>query len=307
MANVVGVRFRQAGKVYYFDPGELEIEINEMVVVETSRGLELGQVVSKPQQVTEEDIEKPLKPVIRKATPDDIEMAHSYENKEKDALEECNKLVERLKLEMKLLGAEYNLDGTRLTLHFSAAERVDFRELVRELAKKLHVRVEMRQTGPRDEAKMAGGCGRCGRPLCCATFLSNFTPVSMRMAKDQGLPLNPMKISGVCGRLMCCLVYENEYYQEMKNKLPRIGQHVLTPAGEGRVVETNPLKITVFVELESKAVVEFPVAEVTVIGDSRRQQQNQPAQTDRFAGNNRDTRNKTDNGEKERDSDKAKS
>lgn len=308
MANVVGVRFKQAGKVYYFDPGELEIEINDDVVVETSRGLELGQVVSKPREVAEEEIEKPLKPVIRKATPEDIGMAHSFESKEKEALEECRKLVEKLNLEMKLLGAEYNLDGTRLTLHFSAEERVDFRELVRELARKLRVRVEMRQTGPRDEAKMYGGCGRCGRPLCCATFLSNFTPVSMRMAKDQGLPLNPMKISGVCGRLMCCLVYENDYYQEMKSKLPRVGLHMITPAGEGKVVETNPLKMSVFVELESKAVVEFPLAEVTGIGEPRRQPVAKPVPADeKPAQENRNTRRQPENRPPARDTRKAKS
>jgi cell fate regulator YaaT (PSP1 superfamily) len=175
---------------------------------------------------------------------------------------------------MKLLAAEYNLDGSRLTLHFSAAERVDFRELVRELAKRLKVRVEMRQTGPRDEAKMTGGCGRCGRPLCCMTFLSNFTPVSMRMAKDQGLPLNPMKISGVCGRLMCCLVYENDYYQEMKERMPRSGQRVMTPSGEARVVDINPLKVSVMVELETQAIVEFPLSEISLMIDSKRDQGN---------------------------------
>ena len=274
MAEVVGVRFKQAGKIYYFDPGDLNLEVNDYVVVETARGLELGNVVIAPGQVLDSDIENPLKPVIRKAEPEDIERAKQFEEKEKEALEECARLVEKLKLNMKLLGAEYNLDGSRLTLHFSAAERVDFRELVRELAKRLKVRVEMRQTGPRDEAKMAGGCGRCGRPLCCMTFLSNFTPVSMRMAKDQGLPLNPMKISGVCGRLMCCLVYENEYYQEMKDRMPRAGQRVMTPLGEAKVVDINPLKVSVMVELETQAVVEFPLNEISLMIDSKREQGN---------------------------------
>ncbi len=271
MAEIVGIRFKQAGKVYYFDPGDLELEVNDYVVVETARGLELGHVVIAPGQVIDSDIENPLKPVIRKATTEDIEKANQYEEKEKEALDECAKLVEKLKLNMKLLSAEYNLDGSRLTLYFSAAERVDFRELVRELAKRLKVRVEMRQTGPRDEAKMTGGCGRCGRPLCCMTFLSNFTPVSMRMAKDQGLPLNPMKISGVCGRLMCCLVYENDYYQEMKGRMPRSGQRVMTPSGEARVVDTNPLKVSVTVELDTQAVVEFPLSEVSLIIDKKRE------------------------------------
>ena len=272
MAEVVGVRFKQAGKVYYFDPGDLNLEVDDYVVVETTRGLELGHVVIAPGQVLDSEIENPLKPVVRKAEPEDIERVKQFEDKEKEALEECARLVEKLKLNMKLLAAEYNLDGSRLTLHFSAAERVDFRELVRELAKRLKVRVEMRQTGPRDEAKMTGGCGRCGRPLCCMTFLSNFTPVSMRMAKDQGLPLNPMKISGVCGRLMCCLVYENDYYQEMKDRMPRSGQRVMTPSGEAKVVDINPLKVSILVELETQVIVEFPLNEISLMIDSKREQ-----------------------------------
>jgi cell fate regulator YaaT (PSP1 superfamily) len=297
MAEVVGVRFKQAGKIYYFDPGDLNLEVNDYVVVETARGLELGNVVIAPGQVLDSDIENPLKPVIRKAEPEDIERAKQFEEKEKEALEECARLVEKLKLNMKLLGAEYNLDGSRLTLHFSAAERVDFRELVRELAKRLKVRVEMRQTGPRDEAKMAGGCGRCGRPLCCMTFLSNFTPVSMRMAKDQGLPLNPMKISGVCGRLMCCLVYENEYYQEMKDRMPRAGQRVMTPLGEAKVVDINPLKVSVMVELETQAVVEFPLNEISLMIDSKREQ----------ANNSKKVKEKENSKNTEKESDKTKS
>jgi cell fate regulator YaaT (PSP1 superfamily) len=297
MAEVVGVRFKQAGKIYYFDPGDLNLEVNDYVVVETARGLELGNVVVAPGQVLDSDIENPLKPVIRKAEPEDIERAKQFEEKEKEALEECARLVEKLKLNMKLLGAEYNLDGSRLTLHFSAAERVDFRELVRELAKRLKVRVEMRQTGPRDEAKMAGGCGRCGRPLCCMTFLSNFTPVSMRMAKDQGLPLNPMKISGVCGRLMCCLVYENEYYQEMKDRMPRAGQRVMTPLGEAKVVDINPLKVSVMVELETQAVVEFPLNEISLMIDSKREQ----------ANNSKKVKEKENSKNTEKENDKTKS
>ncbi len=272
MAEVVGVRFKQAGKIYYFDPVDLKLEVNDCVVVETTRGLELGHVVIAPGQVVDSDIENPLKPVMRKAEPEDIEHAKQFEAKENEALEECTRLIEKLKLNMKLLGAEYNLDGSRLTLHFSAAERVDFRELVRELAKRLKVRVEMRQTGPRDEAKMIGGCGRCGRPLCCMTFLSNFTPVSMRMAKDQGLPLNPMKISGVCGRLMCCLVYENDYYLEMKDRMPRTGQKVMTPSGEAKVVDINPIKESVMVELETQAIVEFRLNQISLMIDSKRDQ-----------------------------------
>ena len=268
MADIVGVRFKRAGKVYYFDPAGIDLEVNDYVVVETARGLELGQVVISPGQVLASDVEKPLKSVVRKAEPEDIEHAQELEAKERGALAECGKLIDKLNLSMKLLSAEYNLDGSRLTLYFSAAERVDFRELVRELAKRLKVRVEMRQTGPRDEAKLMGGCGRCGRPLCCTSFLSKFDPVSMRMAKDQGLPLNPMKISGVCGRLMCCLVYENEQYQIMKGKLPKNGQRVSTAMGIAKVIDSNPLKETVVVELENEATAELPLSEISLEGEN---------------------------------------
>ncbi len=264
MADIVGVRFGRAGRVYYFSSEGIDLEVNDYVVVETIRGLELGQVVIAPKQVLAGDVGKPLKPVVRKAEPDDIKRAQELEAKEMEALAECGKLIDKLNLSMKLLSAEYNLDGNRLTLYFSAAERIDFRELVRELASRLKVRVEMRQMGPRDEAKLVGGCGRCGRPLCCATFLSEFAPVSMRMAKEQGLPLNPMKISGVCGRLMCCLVYENEQYRMMKKKLPKNGQRVSTAMGVAKVVRSNPLKETVLVELESEVTVELPLSEITV-------------------------------------------
>ena len=264
MAEIVGVRFKRAGKVYYFAPAGIGLEINDQVVVETARGQEMGQVAIAPKQVLASEIQEPLKPVVRKASPEDIQRCQELEVKERDALVECGKLIDKLNLSMKLLGAEYNLDGSRLTLYFSSAERVDFRELVRELARHLRVRVEMRQTGPRDEARLVGGCGRCGRPLCCASFLSDFAPVAMKMAKEQGLPLNPMKISGVCGRLMCCLGYENEQYREMKAKLPKNGQWVTTAQGTAKVIGNNPLKQTVLVELESQATLELPVAEITI-------------------------------------------
>jgi len=264
MADIVGVRFKRAGKVYYFGPSGIDLEVNDHVVVETARGLELGRVVISPTQVLASEVEKPLKPVVRKAEPEDIERSQELQAKEQGALAECSKLIAQLNLSMKLLSAEYNLDGNRLTFYFSAAERVDFRELVRELANRLKVRVDLRQTGPRDEAKMVGGCGRCGRPLCCESFLSEFAPVSIRMAKEQGLPLNPMKISGCCGRLMCCLVYENEQYKAMKEKLPREGRTVSTTMGVAKVVGSNPLKETVLVELESEATVELPLSDITV-------------------------------------------
>ena len=265
MADIVGVRFRRAGRVYYFDPAGIDLEVNDHVVVKTTRGLEMGQVVIAPEQVVAGEVGEPLKPIVRKAEPEDIKRAQEFEEKGSEALEECGKLVAKLGLPMKLLSAKYNLDGSRLTILFSATERVDFRELVRELNSRLKVRVELRQIGPRDEAKLVGGFGRCGRPLCCANFLDEFAPVSIKMAKEQDLPLNPMKISGVCGRLLCCLGYECEQYQAMGKKLPKKGQRVSTPMGLAVVVGGNPLQEKVLVELESKATVELPLNDVTLI------------------------------------------
>jgi len=272
MDDIVGVRFKKVGKVYYFDPAGIDIKPNDHVIVETTRGLEMGQVVISPKQVLASKLDQPLKPVVRKAEPEDIERAHELEAKEREALAECSKLIEKLQLSMKLISAEYNFDGSRLTFYFSAAERVDFRELVRELANRLKVRVELRQTGPRDEAKIVGGVGRCGRPLCCTSFISEFAPVSIRMAKEQGLPLNPMKISGCCGRLMCCLVYENEQYRLMKEKLPKEGKLVSTAMGTAKVVETNPLKDTVLVELNNMVTVELPLDEITIEDEQHQEQ-----------------------------------
>jgi cell fate regulator YaaT (PSP1 superfamily) len=265
MADIVGVRFKKASKIYYFDPAGLNLEVNDYVVVETTRGVEMGQVVIAPRQVLASDVEKPLKPVVRKAEPEDVKRTEELEAKEREALVEGNKLVQKLNLPMKLLKAECNLDGSRVTIHFSAEDRVDFREMVRELAARLRVRAELRQVGPRDEAKLIGGYGRCGRPLCCANFLCELAPVSIKMAKEQGLPLNPMKISGICGRLMCCLVYESEQYRIMREKLPKEGQLVTTASGAGKVIGTNPLTETVMVQLdESEATVELPLSEVTL-------------------------------------------
>ncbi len=263
MTEIVGIRFKRAGRVYYFDPAGIELEVGNRVVVETTRGVELGQVVIAPEQVLANEIEAPLKPVMHKAKPEDIERAQEFKGKEREALSECGKLIAKLNLPMKLLSAEYNLDGSRLTFFFSAAERVDFRELIRELTKRFKTRVQLRQVGPRDEAKLIGGFGRCGRPLCCMSFLSEFAPVSIKMAKGQDLPLNPMKISGVCGRLLCCLTYENEQYQAMKKKLPKKGQRVSTASGIATVVGSNPLKETVLVKLEGEATVELPLSEIT--------------------------------------------
>jgi len=266
MAEIVGIRFKKAGRVYYFDPAGFELNINDYAIVETARGMEMGQVVIAPKQVATEEIEEPLKPVVRKAEEADITRSKEFAAKEKEALIETGKQVEKLGLPMKLLTAEYNFDGSRLTIYFSAEERVDFRKLVRELTTLFRVRVELRQVGSRDEARLVGDFGRCGRPLCCLSFLNEFDPVSIKMAKEQSLPLNPMRISGVCGRLMCCLGYECEQYRVAKEKMPREGQKVTTPDGPGTVVDCNIFKETVMVELETGVQVELPLREVQVEG-----------------------------------------
>jgi cell fate regulator YaaT (PSP1 superfamily) len=263
MANITGIRFNRAGKIYYFDAGDISLAPGDYAVVKTVRGLELGHIVIAPGQVKNGETGETLSPVVRKAEPEDITKAQELEAKAEEALIECGKMIAELNLPMKLLNAEYNLDSSRLTFLFSAAERVDFRELVRRLSGKFKVRVELRQVGSRDEAKLLGSFGRCGRPLCCTTFLTEFTPVSIKMAKEQDLPLNPMKISGACGRLMCCLAYEGEQYHAMKEKMPKIGQRVSTQMGEATVVGNNPLKETVMVELDSEAQVELPLGEVS--------------------------------------------
>ncbi len=264
MTRIVGVRFRRAGKVYYFDPADIPLKPNDPVIVRTARGLELGTVATAPREVAENEITEPLEPVLRKAEPEDIKRDQELQEKANEALIECGKLVAELNLPMKLLSADYNIEGSRATFLFSAEQRVDFRELVRRLTGRLQTRVELRQVGSRDEAKVIGGFGRCGRPLCCMSFLTDFDPVSIKMAKDQELPLNPMKISGCCGRLMCCLAYESEQYRQMKQKLPRVGQRVVTPNGEAVVTGRNLIKETVTVELESGASVELTLAEINV-------------------------------------------
>ena len=259
--RTVGVSFRTYGKVYDFDPGQLELNPGERVVVDTARGQELGTVVS----IGEGEAGAQLKAVLRVATAEDFQKYRDLKIKEHVALEECMGLVTQLELPMKLISAEYSLDETHLTVYFSAEGRVDFRELVRELGHKLHVRVELRQIGPRDEAKILGGYGRCGCELCCARFLSDFNPVSIKMAKMQDLPLNPMKISGVCGRLLCCLGYECEQYREIKEKMPREGTRVMTDAGPGVIVGRNALGEKVMVEYETGARLETPMAQVRVL------------------------------------------
>lgn len=263
MSEIVGVRFHQAGKVYYFDAAGIPVEINDYVVVETAHGHELGKVIISPRQVISSDITEPLKPIVRKAQPDDVKKAQHQQEKAGEAIAKCRELVGKLNLPMKPISAQYNLDGSHLTIFFSAEKRVDFRELVRELGHSLKTRVELRQVGARDEAKLTGGLGKCGFPLCCTTFLSEFAPVSIKMAKEQEIALNPMKTSGICGRLLCCLGYEYEEYRAMKDKLPALGQEVSTNLGNAKVVSCNPLKETVTVELDTGVSVELPLEQIT--------------------------------------------
>ncbi len=262
MPEIAGVRFHQAGKVYYFDAAGIPLEVNNDVVVETSRGQELAKVVISPKQVIFSEITEPLKPIIRKAQAEDIEKAQQQQEKATNAIAKCRELVEKFNLPMKPISAQYNLDGSHLTIFFSAEKRVDFRELVRELSRNLKTHVELRQVGARDEAKLIGGLGKCGFPLCCTTFLSEFEPVSIKMAKEQDIALNPMKTSGICGRLLCCLGYEYEQYRAMKEKMPPLRQEVSTALGNAKVVSCNPLKETVTVELETGVTVELPLSQI---------------------------------------------
>ena len=268
MSKVVGVRFKRAGLIYYFDPSDIDLAIGDDVVVDTARGPSIGKIVVAPKEVTSIEISEPLKPVLRKAQPEDLEQMKRMKEKEDEALAKCAELVERFRLPMKLLSAEYNLDGSYLTIYFKSEKRVDFRALLRELSSTLKTRVELRQVGTRDAAKLVGGIGRCGRPLCCASHLCKFETISMRMAREQNLPLNPANISGVCGRLLCCLSYENEQYRVMKQKLPGVGDTITTRLGVGKVIGGNPLKETVTVQLESEAVVELPLSEIEPCGSN---------------------------------------
>jgi len=262
--EVVGIRFQRAGRVYYFAPAGLDPKVGDQIVAETERGLKMGRVVIAPKQVMASQLTEPLKPVLRSATPEDLGKLEGVRAKERESLSKCAELSTRLNLPIKVLTADCSLDCSHVTIFFSAEGRVDFRQLVRELASALRARVELRQVGPRDEAKLMGGVGRCGFTLCCASFLTEFSPLSIKTAKEQGLSLEPAKISGTCGRLLCCLGYEAEYYRSMKGKLPPMGRQVTTPLGEGTVVGVNAIKETVMVQMESQAAVEFPAGKVTV-------------------------------------------
>jgi len=271
MPKVVGVRFKSAGKIYYFDPQEYQdLTVGEWVVVETSRGDEMGRVVISPCEIDEEEITGQLKPVKRRATPADRLSKQRYEHKEAEALQKCREKVAEYGLPMKVVGAEYNFDGSRLVFFFTSDTRVDFRDLVRELAKIFHTRIELRQVGVRDEARLIGGLGRCGYPLCCSTWLCELTPVSIKMAKQQDLPLSPMEISGLCGRLLCCLAYENDLYVEVKARLPKVGTQIETPHGPGKVMGVNVLKESVTVELENGVAIEISAEELREMQERRK-------------------------------------
>ncbi|MUK88092.1 stage 0 sporulation protein [Ornithinibacillus sp. L9] len=263
MIEVIGVRFKKAGKIYYFDPADHQIELDSYVIVETVRGIEFGKVVLTNKKVDEEDVVLPLKKVIRTATEHDkITVVENKEYAEK-AFETCTEKIIEHNLDMNLVDVEYTFDRNKIIFHFTADGRVDFRNLVKDLAALFKTRIELRQIGVRDEAKMLGGIGPCGRMLCCSTFLGDFEPVSIKMAKDQNLSLNPAKISGLCGRLMCCLKYENDEYEEAKRELPDLGQNVKTPYGKGQVVGLNILDRLIQIEIpEKERVIEYTLDEL---------------------------------------------
>ena len=252
MVTVIGVRFKTAGKVYYFDPSSYELNVGDNVIVETARGTEFGEVSMANSEVEDSEIVAPLKPIIRMATKQDVIKHEENEKKKARAMELCQEKIDNRGLEMKLIDVEYTFDNSKVIFYFTADGRVDFRELVKDLAAVFRMRIELRQIGVRDEAKMLGGIGSCGRPLCCHTWLTDFEPVSIKMAKVQNLSLNPTKISGICGRLMCCLKYENDIYNEMRRGLPEVGEKVRTPDGTAKVVDTSVLegkvKVRLFVE-----------------------------------------------------------
>ena len=267
MTKVIGVRFRPAGKIYFFSPGKYKIEAGDKVIVETARGVEFGSVVTGVREVEDDKITQPLKSVIRIATQDDVRKEEKNREKEKEAFKICLEKIHKHGLEMKLIVAEYTFDKNKVLFYFTADGRIDFRELVKDLASVFRTRIELRQIGVRDETKIRGGIGICGRPLCCHTYLTEFAPVSIKMAKEQNLSLNPSKISGVCGRLMCCLTNEEETYEDLNRHLPSVGDHVTTPEGlKGDVQSINVLrqmvKVVVLLDNDEKEIREYHSSEL---------------------------------------------
>ena len=267
MIKVIGVRFRQAGKIYNFDPVDLPVKKGDHVIVETARGIEYGYVVGNITEKRDEDVVMPLKPIIRIATKEDDKKAEENVDKEKKAFKICKEKIAKHGLQMKLIDTEYTFDNNKVLFYFTADGRIDFRELVKDLASVFRTRIELRQIGVRDETKIRGGIGICGRPLCCHTYLSEFAPVSIKMAKEQNLSLNPTKISGVCGRLMCCLTNEEETYEELNSHLPNTGDFVTTPEGlKGDVQSVNVLrqlvKVIVTLDNDEKEIREYKASEL---------------------------------------------
>lgn len=268
MPLIVGVRFRPVTKVYYFDPKDVDdLEVDTRVIVETSRGLELGTVVQPVKDVPKSELKGKLKRVIRKATPIDLVQVEQFKREEVTALEKCEEIVKEIDVPIRVIKADYNFDGSRLVFSFTAEQRVDFRDLVKVLSRTFNTRIEMKQVGARDETKILDGYGRCGRRLCCSSWLTEFHPVSIRMAKNQSLPLAPAEISGLCGRLLCCLAYENEQYTELKAQLPRVGVRAKSTQGMmGTIRGLNVLKETVLIQFDEgeEGYVELPAAEIEV-------------------------------------------
>lgn len=270
MEKVIGVRFKRVGKVYYFLPGKIQFKEGDHAIVETARGMEYGEVVVAEKDVEDKDIVAPLKQVIRRATSKDDKKVEENQRKEQEALETCELKVKSHGLAMKLVNVEYTFDNSKIVFYFTAEGRIDFRDLVKDLAGVFKTRIELRQIGVRDEAKMLGGLGPCGRPCCCSCFLGDFSPVSIKMAKEQNLSLSPTKISGLCGRLMCCLNYEHLHYCETRRRMPKLGSTVKTPDGEGMVIENNAITEKVRVKIilpdESYDIKTFELVDVQFAG-----------------------------------------
>ena len=287
MGKIIGVQFQKNGKMYYFDSNEFDVKTGDYVVVDTTRGPDLGEVVMGAREIDGEESRFPLKKTLRIATEQDVQHARDNRQKEKEAFSVCQKKIQEHKLEMKLVSVEYAFDNSKILFFFTANGRVDFRSLVKDLASIFKMRIELRQIGVRDEAKMLGGLGPCGRQICCGAFLDQFQPVSIKMAKEQNLSLNPTKISGVCGRLMCCLKYEQEHYEMTRKRMPKVGKDVVTPDGTGPVTELNIVKETVFVRLtngDTSEIKEYPLDAIT-----RTQDNSIHPETVKKSGNNKET------------------
>ncbi|MGL5315507.1 MAG: PSP1 domain-containing protein [Peptostreptococcaceae bacterium] len=270
MIKIVGVRFKSAGKIYYFDPVELEVEKNMDVVVETARGLEYGKVVVGPKEIEEQELVSPLKPIIRVATEEDTQIYLENKDKARETFELCQQKIKEHDLTMFLIDCEYTFDRNKLIFYFTAEGRIDFRELVKDLAAIFKTRIELRQIGVRDEAKSIGGLGPCGRKLCCSSWLGDFQPVSIKMAKDQNLSLNPTKISGICGRLFCCLKYEHDVYAEALEGLPTVGALVKTEDGKGKVTEVNTLLEQIKVEFNDKTIKIYDKENIKILQEPKK-------------------------------------